>query len=374
MKATARFVFNRKHTATATHTAAVQIEVYHAGKRKWLPTGVKLTKDQWYNKRGILVTNRADASTISEGLMQQLEHIERILLRAGDDFMWSMLDNASETNSFLDFVKDRISHNKEIGDSTRRQHMSFYRILCEYGKIVRFSDITEYNIRNYNEWLLAKGIGQSTVANHHKRMKIYIHKAMLEKLVDQDPYLSIKIPRGGKNLRKYLTDDEMEAMTNVEIRNDSLAKTRDLFVFQAYTGLAYADVAKLTKKDFIKRDGKLFLLDARTKTGEAFYLQMLPPALKILKKYDYELPIISNQKYNLNLKDVARIADIHKNLTSHMARHTFAVWVLNNNIPIESVQRMLGHSNIKTTQIYAKIVQKSLDTAFDHLASLTPDI
>lgn len=135
-----------------------------------------------------------------------------------------------------------------------------------------------------------------------------------------------------------------------------------------YTGLAYADLAKF---DFVKgvenRNGKYVIADRRKKTNEDYFIVLLSPAVRLLKKYDYKLPIISNQQYNIMLKVMAQYADINKNITTHVARHTFAVFALNNGVPIEVVAKMLGHSNIRTTQLYAKVLNSEVEKGFDLL-------
>ncbi|MEG2150288.1 MAG: site-specific integrase [Bacteroidaceae bacterium] len=148
----------------------------------------------------------------------------------------------------------------------------------------------------------------------------------------------------------------------------SISNVRDCFVFCCYTGLAYADLAKFNwETDVVFRDGKSFIEDVRQKTGSSYKIQILSPAMAILKKHDMKLPVITNQQYNLRLKVLSSYAGISKQLTSHMARHTFATWALSQGIRIETVSKMLAHSNIQTTQIYAKILQKEVDEAFDSL-------
>jgi len=117
----------------------------------------------------------------------------------------------------------------------------------------------------------------------------------------------------------------------------------------------------------MERDGKSIILDRRKKTDEDYYIVLLSPALAILKKYGYKLPLISNVRYNYYLKVVAQFAKIDKPLTTHMARHTFAVFALNHGIKIEVLAKMMGHTDIKTTQIYAKILDSSVEAGFDVL-------
>jgi site-specific recombinase XerD len=156
---------------------------------------------------------------------------------------------------------------------------------------------------------------------------------------------------------------------------------RDVFVFCCYTGLSYVDVEKLTPKDISRGlDGEYWIFTERTKTGNSSNIPLLPKALELVAKYQDEpenvnngklLPVISNQKLNAYLKELATICGIDKNITFHMARHTFATTVtLTNGVSIETVSSMLGHKNIRTTQIYAKVVQRKVSDDMLKLKSI----
>lgn len=168
-----------------------------------------------------------------------------------------------------------------------------------------------------------------------------------------------------------MSAEELEAIENKEFKIARLAEIRDIFVFSCYTGLAYADVWKLTPEQItIGIDGEKWIHTYRTKTKVRSNVPLLPNAIEILEKYKKHpecvysgrlLPVRSNQKMNAYLKEVADLCGINKELTFHIARHTFATTVtLTNNVPIESVSSMLGHKSIKTTQIYAKVVEKKV--------------
>ena len=144
---------------------------------------------------------------------------------------------------------------------------------------------------------------------------------------------------------------------------------RDLFIFQCFTGLSYADLFKFDFSTVIERKKKFFIRDARVKTQEEYFLMLLKPAMEILRKYDFKLPAISNYQYNLRLKIVQELAKIKLSLHSHMARHSFAVMALNMGVSIENLAKMMGHTDIKTTQIYAKVLNKSVQEEFEKMDS-----
>jgi site-specific recombinase XerD len=167
--------------------------------------------------------------------------------------------------------------------------------------------------------------------------------------------------------RAFLSQDEIETMFNKEFGTDRLNLVKDIFLFSCFTGLAYADVKKLKRNNIaLGVDGERWIFINRTKTDTRSNIPLLPISTAILEKYQNHpqainqerlLPILSNQKMNSYLKEIADLCGIHKELTFHIARHTFATTVtLTNGVPIESVSKMLGHKNLHTTQHYAKIL------------------
>ena len=187
-----------------------------------------------------------------------------------------------------------------------------------------------------------------------------------------DPYLNYK-PKTKKVHRVVLTKEELTAIAEKQFPIDRLKLVRDIFLFSCYTGLAYVDVKKLKRSEMVKGiDGDLWIYTNRQKTDTLSRIPILPAALKVVKRYednpqcivdDLLLPVMSNQKMNAYLKEIADLCGISKLLTFHIARHTFATTVtLNNGVPIESVAKMMGHTSIKTTQIYAKVMDHKISS------------
>jgi len=184
--------------------------------------------------------------------------------------------------------------------------------------------------------------------------------------IDKDPFLhwkgKLKIVE-----REFLTEEEIQKIIDLDLKMERLDQVRDIFIFCCFTGLAYADVKKLNRGDIsVGADGEEWVKTKRSKTDTRSNIPILPIAKVIIEKYkdnelliekDLVLPVLSNQKMNAYIKEIATLAGITKNLTFHLARHTFATTVtLTNGVPIESVSKMLGHTNLKTTQHYAKIL------------------
>lgn len=372
---TLRFVFDRKKTATKEHKASVQIEVLSERKRKYIGTGVKLYSDQWDERKKVV--NSMQMLELNRSLDEQIRVIQdwvNDLVRKREPFDFEKLERfikfSNKSENFIEFVERRIEERQDITESTKKTHRTFSESLREFGRITYFPDLTKENITIYDDWLHAKGYSQPTVHNYHKRMKRYINEALKFELIEKDPYSGLHFERGKHQIRKYLTEEELKQIIDAEIPSKTVRQVRDLFVFQAYTGISYADLAKFDfKKDITRKNGKLVIHDVRQKTEESYFIVLLSPAIEVLEKYGFVLPVISNQQYNLRLKIVADYAGITKNLTVHMARHTFATLCLNNGIRIENVSKMLGHSNIKTTQEYARVLNSEVEKSFDLLES-----
>ena len=176
----------------------------------------------------------------------------------------------------------------------------------------------------------------------------------------------------------FLTEEEIRTIKNKDFIGKGLNLVRDIFIFSCYTGLAYIDIFNLTKEQItIGVDGNLWIITNRQKTGINSNIPLLPIAEEIIKKYENHplvsnsgklLPVYSNQKVNEYLKTIADNCNINKKLTFHCARHTFATTVtLSNNVSMESVSKMLGHKSIKTTQHYAKILDKKVSEDMNNL-------
>jgi integrase len=157
-----------------------------------------------------------------------------------------------------------------------------------------------------------------------------------------------------------LNEPEPEKIREYIPGNEKLQKVKELFIFQCFTGRAYVDMQVFSRSDVSETDGMKVIRSSRTKTDESFVSLLLPEAERIAEKYGYSLPKLSNQKYNDYLKLLGAGAKLDKVLTSHVARHTFATYLINRDIPIESVSKALGHASIRQTQHYARLLGKKV--------------
>ncbi len=369
---TMRFVFDRKKVATKKKKGLVQLEVLFQGKRKWIGTGVKVYADQWDDRKKVI--NSMDMLELNDCLDKQKAGIQQWingLIERNEPFEFGKLESflrfSDKSVTFLEFLEKRIEERNDLRTSTKRTHRKIVTSLQEFGRIVYMSDLTAANVMEYDNFLHGKGYMQPTVHSYHKLLKRYVHDALRMEYISKDPYDGIKVERGKSKLRRYLTEDELRRIIEAEIPTETIRRVRDLFVFQCYTGFSYVDLAAFNNKKIIQREGKYIVHDGRIKSEEDYYIVLLSPAVAILEKYGWKLPVISNQQYNMRLKIVADYAGIEKKLTTHMARHTFASICINNGVKIESLAKMMGHSNINTTQLYAKMLNTEVEKSFDEL-------
>jgi site-specific recombinase XerD len=222
-----------------------------------------------------------------------------------------------------------------------------------------------------------KSCNHNSTIKYIKNLKKVVNLAVKNDWLNRDPFISFKATIKPVN-RAFLTAEELKLIEKKKIEVQRIAQVRDIFVFSCYTGLAYVDVFELTRDNFVTGiDGEKWILTKRKKTGSKSNVPLLPKALEILSKYENDpecinenklLPVLSNQKMNAYLKEIATIVGIKKTLTFHLARHTFATTVtLTNGVPIESVSEMLGHRSIRTTQIYAKVIDKKVSQDMSEL-------
>ena len=227
--------------------------------------------------------------------------------------------------------------------------------------------INHETITSYEFYLKSvRKCNQNTTAKYIKNFGKIIRICLANGWIDRDPFINYKC-KIVEVERAFLSQDEIETMFNKVLATDRLNQVKDIFLFSCFTGLAYVDVKKLSRKNIgFGVDGEKWIFINRTKTDTRSNIPILPIASFLLEKYenhpqvvnqDKLLPILSNQKMNSYLKEIADVCEINKELTFHIARHTFATTVtLSNGVPIESVSKMLGHKNLKTTQHYAKIL------------------
>lgn len=201
----------------------------------------------------------------------------------------------------------------------------------------------------------------ATAAGYLTKLKCYIKFGIDNNRIKINPFQGIKIVKGRKSI-VYLKEDELKTIYDTKIDNNSLSDIRDAFILQASTGLSYIDIYNLKKEDIqIMDDGTHYISKNRCKTGTTFTSVIMPMGVEVLKKHNYQLRIITNQKYNSFLKTLQALCGITTTLTTHVARRTYATMLLNKGVRLETVSKCMGHRNSKITQAaYAEVLNKTI--------------
>lgn len=370
------FIYNRYKTATSTKPAVVEMRITHNYKQKYFSTGIMLYPNQWKNGK---IINCPDIVQISQTLDKMLTDVRQIIydmMNEGNIDIFAIPDRMKALHSdkikFLDYCDQRAEIRKygKKKDSQKR-YDRFMRLFKKWGMIKDFEDITEKNIISYDKYLLDQGMKPySKWNNYHRFLNGFILDAIDDGLMQKNPYKWINIvkDKNSMGINKCLTPSEFRRMKVSTMPTKSLEKVRDLFVFQTYTCLRYSDL-ELFDARYIKviKGMKVYIRRAK-KTNKPFTVPILPPAWDILMKYEGQLPIISNVKYNLYLKNVAQAASIDKPISTHWARHTGATLLINEGVDIKIIRKICGHSSTKITeQVYANLLDETVVEAVQDL-------
>lgn len=262
---------------------------------------------------------------------------------------------------FVDYCLDHVEKEGLAKNSIKDTKVAF-NLVKESGYLKTFADLTKSNIIAFDKWL-RKDNNRSdyTIHGYHKKVKKYTKLLFQLEMIAEDPYQYVKFPKGSNKERNPLDESELLKMRKLKCTGH-LDRARDLFIFMAYTGLAFCDMELFDFETMtVDRTDYTYIDGERLKTGSNFFTPILPPAMDVLKKYNYKLPLISNQKLNEYCHVIEALCQINKPVTCHIGRHSFATLMINYGFPLESVKKMLGHKDIKTTQIYAKISTKKVE-------------
>ena len=295
--------------------------------------------------------------------------------------VWQTSESVNDEPTLITWIEQQVPM-LNLADGTKKHYHTLIVRLIEYDKLRRWQDVTIENIYLWDAWLHqlkaqdGGRISDGGVFTYHKCLKALLNRAKDFGKISENPYVSLrgKFKRGEKESVEYLTEDEMRQFESIILPAGSMLDiAHDLFIFQMYTGLSFSDAQAFDINDY-KWDGKRWVNNGeRIKTGVPYVSSILPPALRVLEKYDMRVPRINNADYNHQLKALGLLAGIKTRLHSHLARHTFATYMLRNGAKIENVSRMLGHTNITQTQRYAKVIAQSVHDDYDMVAEKLKD-
>lgn len=382
-----KLIYDRRHRASNTKEGAIELRITYNRIQKHATTGVRVLPKQWKNGQ---VVNRLDASELQHTLDLFVararkvvnEHLEdgtldmqTIVAVIGGKEKQQASENVPDRILLMDYFRERSAIRKHgrTADSQKR-YDRFLRWFENWGCMVTFSDITEINILKMDEALCNKGLcAYSKWNNYHRFLNSFIIDAMNDGYMRRNPYKGIFIDKAPTSdaIDKCLTREEFDRVAKLDLPTNYLRHARDLFVFQTYTCLSYTDLASFDASKVREVNGKSMYVGRRGKTNQEFVFMLLSPAKRILEAYGGKLPLMSNQKYNQQLKNIGVLAGIKGALSSHWARHTGATLLLNSGAEMEIVSKVLGHSTTTITRrVYAKLLDETVADAMDKMESV----
>ena len=393
MNTTFSHLFYLRKSKTKTDSGILYFRITVNGKRAVTTTGREVPLTLWNPAAGKAIGNSAQAKAINRFLSKvenDIYNAHQRLVDKGeifsskdviDIYLGKNKKKEDQERMLLEIFQehnDRVNRlvGKDFAAGTAERYRTAKKHVEEYIKKeykasdIPVKDVNHKFITGFEYYLKTeRNCAHNSAIKYITNFKKIIRIALTNEWISRDPFQNWK----GKLKvvdREFLTEGELQALISKEIKNERLGLVKDIFTFSCFTGLSYAEVKKLSEKEVvIGFDGNRWIKTKRTKTKTRCSVPILPVAEDILQKYSSHpevsekrlLPVLSNQKMNAYIKEIADLCGINKNLTFHLARHTFATTVtLSNGVPIESVSKMLGHKNLQTTQHYAKILDRKV--------------
>ena len=369
-------VYNRKKCLNKKGMALVQVEAYLGRKKKYFSTKVYLKPEQWDNKK-LIVKNHPNADALNRLIYEFVATIEKKeleLWQQGKRISLELLKNALTTqennSSFISFFRQEVM-NSSLKDSTKRNHLSTLILLQEFKKDIVFSDLTFEFISSFEYFLQLKGYHINTIAKHMKHLKRHVNIAIKKEYIEIQKYAFRKYKiKTIENKHTHLVPEELERLENLILsdRYVKLQKSLDAFLFCCYAGMRYSDFINLSSENIVDINQETWLIYKSVKTGTEvrlpLYLLFSGKGITILNKYKDNLEdffhLRDNSNINKDLIIITRLAGLSKRISFHTARHTNATLLIYNGINITTVQKLLGHKSVKTTQIYTNVMDMTI--------------
>lgn len=370
-----RLVFNRCNRLNAQGKALLQVEAYLEKRKIYFSTHIYLMPQQW-NRKKCKVVRHPEADALNyfiRDYILKLEQKEMEIWRKGGEVSLNALKQELKSktgNTFLSFVEEEIT-SSVIKESTRRNLKTTCQLLFQFKPQLDFENLTTAFIHDFEKYMYKKGLEMNTVAKHLKHLRTFVNAAIHKEYMDahNNPFRAYKI-KTCQHKHTFLLPEEIGKLEDLklEVPNLALEHSLDAFLFCCYTGLRYSDFIALNERKIIEIDGQPWIVFQSVKTGVEvklpIYLLFEGKAWKLLCKYEgrwkHFFGLKSNTCVNNELKIIGNLAGIDKHFSFHSARHTNATLLLYNGVNITTVQKLLGHRNISTTQNYAEIMGKTI--------------
>lgn len=368
-----RLVYNRKKHLNKQGTALVQVEASLNQRKIYFKTNLYIKPEHW-DKRTSQLIGHPQANDLNSMLFEfvlHLQGIELALWKRGVPATLSLLKDAMKKNrpiniTFPIFAKEYVQHS-DRRESTKENLFTTITVLQEFRPGLDFKDITYTFLKDFEVYLREKGNGINTVAKHLRQLRTLVNEAINQGYIHADayPFRKFKIKQE-KGRHEFLTPDELKKLENLEVHDLKLRHVLDAFLFCCYVGLRFSDFCQLTPSNFIRVNGKRWLHFKSIKTGIELrlplHLLFEGKALAILDRNCITefASLGSNSEVNKALSVITSMARIKKHVTYHTARHTCATLLIHQGVPITTVQRLLGHTSVKTTEIYSEILSSTI--------------
>ena len=368
-----RLVYNRKKHLNKQGTALVQVEASLNQRKIYFKTNIYIKPEHW-DKRTSQVIGHPQANDLNSMLFEfvlYLQGIELALWKRGVPATLSLLKDAMKKNrpiniTFPIFAKEYVQHS-DRRESTKENLFTTITVLQEFRPGLDFKDITYTFLKDFEVYLREKGNGINTVAKHLRQLRTLVNEAINQGYIHADayPFRKFKIKQE-KGSHEFLTPDELKKLENLEVHDLKLRHVLDAFLFCCYVGLRFSDFCQLTPSNFIRVNGKRWLHFKSIKTGIELrlplHLLFEGKALAILDRYCITefASLGGNSEVNKVLSVITSMARIKKHVTYHTARHTCATLLIHQGVPITTVQKLLGHTSVKTTEIYSEILSSTI--------------
>ena len=367
-----KLVYNRKKHFNQRGLALVQVEAYLHGKRSYFSTNVYLKPNQWDVKRQLVCrhTNAESLNRLLYDYLNTLESKELELWKQNKpislELLKSIINEKLCKQSFYDFYF-REACDAAVKESTRINHLTTFNLLKQFSHNMTFDELSYESVASFEHFLLQKGYHINTVAKHLKQLKRYINVAIYKGYIDSRnyPFRNFKI-KSVESKHIHLSIEELAKLEALVLdkRHCHYRHTLDAFLFCCYSGMRYSDFTSLTADNVIIKEQNLWLvyrsIKTRIEVRLPLYLLFDGKAIHILQRHEANLTsffhLKNNSNVNKELAVIGRMAGIHRHFSFHSARHTYATLLIYKGANITTVQKLLGHSNIQTTQLYAHIM------------------
>lgn len=387
---TTAIIYDRKRQSEGGKDGTLELRITYNRKSYYINTGMRIRAKHWAGA----IVGRPDADAlnnrlriivarVNEKINEFIEKREPIDVNVIKEHIFAGTKVDGKQNRMLEWIAQQIPM-LNVSEGTRRHYKLLLDRLKQYDKMRAWSDLSVEAIYEWDAWLhnltnvnakqtygkAPVTIGEGAVYNYHKYLKFMLNRAVDFGIIGLSPYSRLKgrFTKPSYDNIEYMTEDEMKVIIDLHPTPDTnVAAARDLFVFQMFTGLSYSDTQAFDFSQYKKIDDQWVHTGRRIKTGVPYVSVLLPPVIDVLERNNWQVPKINIDTYNYSLKTIGKVLGMER-LHSHLARHTFATYMLSNDVKVQNVMRMLGHKNIRQTMKYAKVLAKDVQADFNMIA------